>query len=210
MHGVSISYQNRGADKYINDANSLLPWGHAYVVQSFLLLYFNTDIEESVARRLDFVCILHTKSNLPVTLAVNCSIFWFNMQYIVVNIVQIFILLYKILTENVIYKPTGKLWEPYRWDGSLWAVWSAAILFANWTYFHFCRALVKREYLMIFFLISHWNHMLWPLIWAVSLRRFRWRVRTLCFYAELPKLPLSITKFSLFSRALISGTWVLI
>ena len=73
MHSVSLSDQNRGADKHINDAQ-LFRWYILFasmkpdVVQSFLLLYFNTDIEESVARRLDFVCILHTKSNLLVTL----------------------------------------------------------------------------------------------------------------------------------------------
>ena len=47
------------------------------------------------------------------------------------------------------------------------------------------RALDKREYLMIirdnFFLISHRNHMLWPLIWTVSSRRFRWGVTTYVF-----------------------------
>ena len=36
-------------------------------------------------------------------------------------------------------------------------------------------------------LISHQNHMLWPLIWTVSLRRFSWGVTT-CFYAKLTKI----------------------
>ena len=31
---------------------------------------------------------------------------------------------------------------------------------------------------MISFLTSHWNHMLWPLIWTVSSRQFRWGVTT--------------------------------
>ena len=43
------------------------------------------------------------------------------------------------------------------------------------------RALDKREYLMINFLISHQNYMMWPLIWTVSTRRFRWGVTTYVF-----------------------------
>ena len=35
---------------------------------------------------------------------------------------------------------------------------------------HWSRALDKREYLIMIFLISHQNRMLWPLIWTVSLR----------------------------------------
>ena len=52
------------------------------------------------------------------------------------------------------------------------------------------RALDKREYLMILFLISHRNDMSWPLIWNVSSRRFRWGVggHNIWFYAELTKI----------------------
>ena len=45
------------------------------------------------------------------------------------------------------------------------------------------RALNKREYLVIIFLISHWNHMLWPLIWTISSKLFRWGItiyETIC------------------------------
>ena len=41
-----------------------------YVVQSFFC-YFNTEIEESAAKRSDFVCMSHTKSSLLVTLCCN-------------------------------------------------------------------------------------------------------------------------------------------
>ena len=41
---------------------------------------------------------------------------------------------------------------------------------------------------MIIFLISHRNHMLWPIIWTVSSRRFRWGVTTYVFIAELMKI----------------------
>ena len=63
------------------------------------------------------------------------------------------------------------------------------------------RALDEKEYLMIIFLISHPNHMLWPLIWTVSLRRFRWGVTTFILMQKL-RLSLIITKYSLLSRAL--------
>ena len=64
------------------------------------------------------------------------------------------------------------------------------------------RAVGKREYLIIIFLISHWNHMLWPLIWTILTRRFWWGGHNICFYAELTKLSLIITKYSLLCRAL--------
>ena len=46
----------------------------------------------------------------------------------------------------------------------------------------------------IIVLISHWNHMLWPLIWNVSLRQV--------FVQNWQKLSLITTKYSLLSRAL--------
>ena len=49
------------------------------------------------------------------------------------------------------------------------------------------RALDNREYLMIIFLISHWNHMLLPLVWAVSSRQFRWGVTIYVFMQKLKK-----------------------
>ena len=64
------------------------------------------------------------------------------------------------------------------------------------------RALDKREYLMIIFLISHQNHILWPLIWTISLRRFRWGVTTYGFMPNKQKTMLIITKYSLLSIAL--------
>ena len=63
-----------------------------------------------------------------------------------------------------------------------------------------CRALGKREYLMIVFLISHRKHMLWPLIWTVSSGQFRWGLTTLFLCRS--KLSQIITKYSLISRAL--------
>ena len=50
------------------------------------------------------------------------------------------------------------------------------------------RALDKREYLMIIFLIFHPNHMLSPLICTVSLRWRRWGGCNICLYAELTKI----------------------
>ena len=52
--------------------------------------------------------------------------------------------------------------------------------------FNDSRALDKREYLMINFLISHRNHMLWSLIWTVLLRG-----HNIHFYAELTKIILN-------------------
>ena len=52
-----------------------------------------------------------------------------------------------------------------------------------------CWALDKREYLVIHLLISHRNrHMLWPLIWTVLRRRFRWGVTTYGFMEILQKI----------------------
>ena len=61
------------------------------------------------------------------------------------------------------------------------------------------RARDTRKYLMIIFLISHRKHMLWPLIWTVPSRRFRWGVTIYFFYAELTKIILNYHQ----SRALL-------
>ena len=55
---------------------------------------------------------------------------------------------------------------------------------------------------MIIFLISHWKHMMWPLIWTVSMRRLRRRVTTYVFMQNQQKFSLIIIKYSL-SRALL-------
>ena len=47
----------------------------------------------------------------------------------------------------------------------------------------FTRALDKRAYLMIIFLISHRHYMLWPLIWTV-----RMRGHNIWFHAEFTKI----------------------
>ena len=49
----------------------------------------------------------------------------------------------------------------------------------------------------IIFLISHWNHMLWPFIWIVWSMQFRWEVTTYVFLQSWQKLSLIITKYSL-------------
>ena len=72
----------------------------------FGTLRVNSEIEQSVARRIDFVCILHTKSNL---LATTCSCFklcfFLIMQYIVKIVAQIFILQYNMnLTDIAIHR----------------------------------------------------------------------------------------------------------
>ena len=68
-----------------------------------------------------------------------------------------------------------------------------------------CKALDKREYLVICFLISHRNHYvvtphLNRLVETVQMRNI------ICFYAELTKI---ITKYSLLSATLCSGKIVI-
>ena len=67
------------------------------------------------------------------------------------------------------------------------------------------RAVGKRAHLMIIFLISHWNHMLWPLIWTVSSRRFRWGSQHMFLCRINKKLSFIITKYSHLSRAHFSS-----
>ena len=64
------------------------------------------------------------------------------------------------------------------------------------------RALDKKEYLMLIFFISHRSHMLWPFIWTVSLRWFRWGVTTYVSVQNYQKLSLIIIIYSFLFRAM--------
>ena len=74
------------------------------------------------------------------------------------------------------------------------------------------RALDKREYLMIIFLISHRNHMLWPSS-EPSHQDGSDEFHNIRFYAEFTKLILIITIYSLFLELCVSicmwpRTWI--
>ena len=83
----------------------------------------------------------------------------------------------------------------------------------------FLRAVDKREYLVIImdtFVNSAQNHMMRPLIWTVSSRRFRWGVTTYGFDEMVQmkghniwfrwEIKINIIKCPLLSRALLSAS----